>query len=295
MIDRCCISLTEKCNLCCRYCHFSTSGRRSNDMSPEEAEAILTSILKYVRKQNRIFKVGLVGGGEPTLRFNLMKHVVETLEESKNIHIYTISNGVNISGDMLDFFYEHRESVEFCISLDGDKALNDQNRIDFSGKGTYDRILDTVSGYCERFGHKPSINCTVTPEHISESDRLIHFFSDQGYEKVTFSKLFDSDQTVDYKEFSALLEKASDFLEIRQLRKTKTYDCIQYGSLCGVGRTNIYYTAGKVYPCARFSGISEYCIGTAYDSIEDIEFRLSSLSPCENGQCYYEQIFSMRK
>lgn len=44
MIDRCCISLTEKCNLRCRYCHFATEGRRSVEMTQDELDCLLSSI-----------------------------------------------------------------------------------------------------------------------------------------------------------------------------------------------------------------------------------------------------------
>lgn len=289
MIDRCCISLTERCNMGCRYCHFATEGRRSSDMTQAELDCLLSSILEYVRKNGIDFKAGIVGGGEPTLRPELLKHTVERLGEEPRIRMYTISNGISISDDLMEFLWEHQESLEFCVSLDGCEPLHDRNRIDREGNGTFTKVMGTIRRYEYRFGHKPSVNCTVTPEHLAHGEEVIRFFSDNGFGKVTFSRLFDSDEEVSEREFNDFLKKASESLEIRQLKKTRSYDCAQYGSLCGVGRTNIYFASGKVYPCGRFAGIERYCLGTVDEPFGTIESRLNAMTPCDDGECYYNR------
>ncbi len=293
MIDRCCISLTEKCNLRCRYCHFSNCGRRADDMTLEETESAVSSILNYVEKHDTDFKVGLVGGGEPALRTGLLQHVVERLESEPRIRMYTVSNATVLDDGLLDFLYIHRNALEYCVSLDGPRHLHDANRIGSDGRGTYDRVMESVRRYEERFGHKPAVNCTVTPRHLSETEELIGFFTENGFSKVTFSKLFDSEDTVDNMAFEELLRSASPSLRIRQLSKNKTYDCTQYGTLCGVGRTNIYIASGKVYPCARFAGMERYCLGTVNVPLDEIESELKKLAPCTDGQCYYDNLIKI--
>ena len=289
MIDRCCISITEKCNLRCRYCHFTTDGRRSRDMTGEEIDSIIDSIRDYVSNNDNLFKVGIVGGGEPLLRFDMLKRIVEELGKDPHIRMYTISNGVGVDDEKVRFMWEHRDVLEYCISLDGSQMLHDTNRVDRSGNGTFSSVMDTVRRYEALFGNKPSVNCTVTPELLSHADETIRFFSENGFRKVTFSKLFDSEKTISSEEFHSFLNEASEYLEIRQLRKDRTYDCTQYGALCGVGRTNIYFASGLVYPCARFAGMSRYCIGRANDSMETIEIKLNEIQPCDDGLCYFDQ------
>ena len=292
MIDRCCISITEKCNLRCKYCHFATAGRRSRDVTEDEIASIVSSIRQYVSNHGTEFKVGIVGGGEPLIRFDMLQFIVEQLETDSRIKMYTISNGVDVDDAKLRFMWEHRNSLDYCISIDGGEVLHDSNRIDVTGRGTFSKVMKTAQKYEELFGHKPSVNCTVTPQLLTEKDQTIGFFADNGFKKVTFSRLFDSDDEILTGEFDALLEEASGHLEIRQLRKKKSYDCTQYGALCGVGRTNIYYASGLVYPCARFAGMSDYCIGSATDSLESIEANLKRIIPCEDGLCYYDQRFT---
>ena len=289
MIDRCCISITEKCNLRCKYCHFATAGRRSRDVTEDEIASIVSSIRQYVSSHDTEFKVGIVGGGEPLLRFDMLQLIVEQLETDPHIKMYTISNGVDVDDSKLRFMWKHRDSLDYCISIDGGELLHDSNRVDVAGRGTFSRVMKTVQKYEGLFAHKPSVNCTVTPQLLAERDQTIGFFADNGFKKVTFSKLFDSDDKILTNEFDALLEEASVHLEIRQLRKKRSYDCTQYGALCGVGRTNIYYTSGLVYPCARFAGMSDYCIGSATDSLESIEANLRRIIPCEDGLCYYDR------
>ena len=289
MIDRCCVSITEKCNLRCKYCHFTTEGRRSRDMTTKEVDAIVSSIKEYVSEHDVEFKVGIVGGGEPLLRFDVLRFMVEQLEADSRIKMYTISNGVDVDDTKLKFLWEHRNSMDYCISIDGGEMLHDLNRIDVAGRGTFSKVMSTVQKYEKLFGQKPSVNCTVTPKLLTEKDHAIRFFVDNGFKKVTFSKLFDSCDHILSDDFAKLLEEASTYMEIRQLRKKKTYDCTQYGALCGVGRTNIYYASGLVYPCARFAGISDYCIGSATDSLASIEANLNKIVPCKDGICYYDQ------
>lgn len=211
------------------------------------------------------------------------------LEKDPRIQMYTISNGVCIGDSFLDFLWEHRKALEFCISLDGYAALHDMNRVGRDGNGTFVAVMDTIRRYEERFGCKPSVNCTITPQHLAHSEELIQFFTESGFKKVTFSKLFDANETVSGEEFVDFLKKASATLEIRQLRKTQTYDCAQYGVLCGVGRTNVYFASGKIYPCGRFAGLEKYCLGTVKDPLNEVDTRLNEITPCDNGRCYYDQ------
>lgn len=292
MIDRCCISFTEKCNLRCKYCHFATAGRRSRDVTEEEIITIVSSIRQYVSSHDTEFKVGIVGGGEPLIRFDMLQLIVEQLEMDSRVKMYTISNGVDVDDAKLRFIWEHKNSLDYCVSIDGGELLHDRNRVDVAGRGTFSKVMETVQKYEGLFGQKPSVNCTVTPQLLAEKDQVIAFFTDNGFKKVTFSKLFDSDDKILNDEFNVLLEEASRHLEIRQLRKKKSYDCTQYGALCGVGRTNIYYASGLVYPCARFAGMSDCCIGSATDSLESIENNLRKIVPCDDGLCYYDQHFT---
>ena len=289
MIDRCCISINEACDMRCKYCHFDIEGRRSRNPAKDDFDCLVDNIISYIGLHSMPqFKVGIVGGGEPMLRFDVLKHLVEKLESCGSVKMYTISNGLHLTDDQLDFLYLHRDSISFNVSLDGYQELHDLYRFDSSGRPTFDRIMDNIDRYEDVFGSKPQINCTVTPNHILFRQELLDFFVSNGFNQVTFSRLFDSDDYVSEADFNNLLAEASRALSLRQIKNPQSFDCCKYGKRCGVGRTNVYFASGKAYPCARFSGLSDYDLGSWSDSLDLIENRLHSLEVAPIGVCYYD-------
>jgi uncharacterized protein len=71
MIDRACISLSSKCQLRCTYCHFDTHIDKNSvvEISETNAKKIICNLLDYARARQGHIKIGLVGSGEPLLRF----------------------------------------------------------------------------------------------------------------------------------------------------------------------------------------------------------------------------------
>ena len=55
MIDRACISLTNKCNLKCKYCHFQDKQNNYSEFSIDDLKAIVDNIHDYC-KQNHLEK-----------------------------------------------------------------------------------------------------------------------------------------------------------------------------------------------------------------------------------------------
>ena len=72
MIDRVCISINNRCNLACKYCHFHEKGL-SEDV-PMDVTKILENLKAYAKSS---FKIGFVGSGEPLLDFKLLKEYTE--------------------------------------------------------------------------------------------------------------------------------------------------------------------------------------------------------------------------
>ena len=66
MIDRICISINNRCNLGCRYCHFHEKG--SIETADMDVFEILDNVKKYAKGP---FKIGFVGNGECFLDWDL--------------------------------------------------------------------------------------------------------------------------------------------------------------------------------------------------------------------------------
>ena len=59
MINRICISINNRCNLACRYCHFREKGEI--EAAEMNVFAILDNVKEYATQK---FKIGFVGNGE---------------------------------------------------------------------------------------------------------------------------------------------------------------------------------------------------------------------------------------
>ena len=122
------------------------------------------------------------------------------------------------------------------------------------------------------------------------------FLVDERFSDITFSRLFDcydQDLVITTDEYKAFLSSfVNSKLKIRQLdqQKAQKYDCTMYGTLCGVGRTNIFITKQGIYPCGRFYGKEEYNEGSFNAPLIEIENRIKRLTPLDAKKCYYDEI-----
>ncbi len=107
MIDRACISLGEKCNLRCGYCHFQDRlSEKTQEFKTQELVAIIDNISSYcISNALKQFKVGIVGAGEPLLEYGKIKGLINHVRRSRYDHFsfYTITNGTVINDEMIDF------------------------------------------------------------------------------------------------------------------------------------------------------------------------------------------------
>lgn len=146
------IVVTNRCNQSCVYCHASSDdvGRVSDDMSIETADLVIKNILMSPSKNMKIeFQ-----GGEPTLNFEVIKHVVSSKgvfeEHGKAVSFVICSNLFDVSDEKIAFLVDNQVSVS--TSLDGPACLHDQCRVVSSGGGTHARVVSTLSRFRES-GH----------------------------------------------------------------------------------------------------------------------------------------------
>jgi len=290
MINRMCISLNSRCNLKCKYCHFSSKknneNSKNNEFSLDDIKIFCDNLRKYITSEKiDNFKLGIVGSGEPLLSLEVLKYIVEYFynSELKNIiKMYTITNGTLLTNEILMFFYKYKEIIELNISFDGDEKTN----IELRGYNP------NLSLYNEIFGKMPKINAVVTKKIIKNQNDIFEYFIKNKIKEINFSKVFginDEDMIISDDEYNLFLEKASELGIIsRQNTTIKKYDCAKYGKLCGVGRNNIFITKTGVYPCGRFMDNEKYIIGNWNDDIYTINNTLSNIKPCPDGECFYD-------
>jgi uncharacterized protein len=291
MIDRACISLNNRCNLKCRYCHFADkSNIKDSELTPDDVIKVIRNIADYSTDNSLSkFKLGIVGSGEPLLSFTSLETIV--LEASKYgvlFSMYTITNGVSLTGEQLRFFQTHQDLIELNFSLDGNEDVHN-----FFRQG-YDKTINSINQYKKVFGKPPRINATVTRKSLQEKERLVSYLLENGFDRVNFScvsAVSDSLIAIEKQEYEDFLEYCSQKgISMRQKRtgSENIYDCTMYGANCGVGHTNIFITKNGIYPCGRFFGLDDYRLGDFDTALRDIELSFNTLKPLNKGQCYFD-------
>ena len=85
MITRACISINNRCNLNCKYCHFH---EKNESISNSEMDVfqILDNIRQHIeRNAIRSFKIGFVGNGEPLLDFDKLCDYIDYVADFAGI------------------------------------------------------------------------------------------------------------------------------------------------------------------------------------------------------------------
>lgn len=288
MIDRACISLGNKCNLKCKYCHFQDKQKNFTTFNSEQLIEIIDNIHQYCLMNDiQKFKLGIVGSGEPFLNFTELSKTIEYIESQKysEFAIYTITNGTLITDDILNWFYNKRKTIKLCFSLDGYEEIHN------AGRSNYNDVFKAIQSYKNKFGIMPSINATVNKLSIQNKEELIKFFLENDMADVTFSKLVgysNEDLHISQHEFEEFMNYVKySSINSRQFKNEKVYDCTMYGKYCGVGRTNIFITLEGIYPCGRFYKNEKYNLGDYNTPLKMIEKEMSKMKPVRDGQCYY--------
>lgn len=186
MVTRACISINNRCNLNCTYCHFQ---EKKNYIQEDNMDVItiLDIITSHIEDNDiDLFKLGFVGNGEPMLDYEKLKQYIAHIGDylkSGRIAAYTITNGLLVDREKLEFFKEYNVNVGF--SVDGISAIHDKYRC-----GTHEQVMANISLYKEVNGKYPSMNCTVGKEIIDNPEATIGFFEQFG-NRITFSSKID--------------------------------------------------------------------------------------------------------
>src|SRR5262249_10309067 len=145
--------------LTCSYCYQNSKqpGRAMDLSTVEKAVDLLLASPEPERK------LGLYGG-EPLLRFDLIRHAVERAEHGshrgRRVRFGIVTNGTLLDEERAEFLARH--DVETRISFDGVPAAQDER-----GRGTFvvlDRLLDRLrADHPIWFEERVEISTTVTP------------------------------------------------------------------------------------------------------------------------------------
>jgi uncharacterized protein len=169
----CILMPTTACNLACSYCYAEYKDKKPVKLSWQTAkQAIDIAFENSKTPQNGRFSLSFHGGGEPTLPQELF---LKASGYARKLDPYcSISVTSNCVWD--DRFRKAALAVldEISISFDGNQITQDRQRPDKAGKGTFTRVMETISEIEQR-NIRYGIRITVTRDSLPELHSNIQF------------------------------------------------------------------------------------------------------------------------
>lgn len=259
-MNRVTIILSQLCNMECAYCYAHDA--HSEDVIPkEQLKIVLDKVLQSEQKRKGF---SFVGGGEPTLTWDLFRWAVEYIrKEQKAEDIVNI--GLTTNGTLLDckkilFIKENRINVSLSFDILPD-IQNSKRPLRGTSKKSFECVDDKLKKML-KLGIYPRIRATITDDNLERMPQMVQYVIDYypQIKKIHFEQqAFDGPTRADYYDlFVDYFFKAKDIAEkngimlynsiVLSLSVTRERYC--EGEFCLTPSRNLV-------ACHRISGTSE--------------------------------------
>ena len=290
-----CLHVAHTCNLNCSYC-FASQGNYHGDravMSLEVGKRALDFLMENF-KGRRNLEVDFFGG-EPLMNFDMIKELVayarkREKEENKNFRFTLTTNGVLVDDDVIDF--ANKEMSNVVLSLDGRKEVHDRFRVDYNGKGSWEKIVPKFQHFVEKRGNKNYyMRGTFThanPDFVNDIEEMLRLgFTELSMEPVVCaaddpSALTKEDLPIVLEQYEKLaflmLEKRKEgkpFTFYHYMLDLKSGPCI-YKRISGCGSGTEYMAVtpwGDLYPCHQFVGDEKFKLGDIWSGVNNTKIQ----------------------
>ena len=179
------------CDMRCTYCFYydvAASRHRASMgiMTRETAAALIRNVYSELTAGDSISFA--FQGGEPGLAgLDFFIFFAETAKNAAGRGVKTSyafqTNGLMIDDAWCRFFKDN--NVLVGLSLDGDSALHNHNRIDAHKKGTHSRVMEAKK-LLDRHGVHYNVLCVLTSESARRARRLWGFILKEGIRYIQF-------------------------------------------------------------------------------------------------------------
>ena len=231
-------------------------------MTLETAKSVVSREVRLARESNNKDGVRLnLFGGEPLLKFNLIKELCawiwETITDVK-VDIFITTNGTLLDDEKKEWFKAHKEKINLIMSVDGKDDVQESNRGCHSSDLPIMWMIKTMPNYL--------LSMTVPRRALANfADELI-YFHEQNYRIDAKPAQGEDWQKGDGKIYENQLNKLADyylahpdktpmyiFKETSYVHLLNNEPNEKYGKTCGVADELVAYDVeGRLFPCHHF-------------------------------------------
>jgi cyclic pyranopterin phosphate synthase len=215
------VSLTDRCNFDCVYCHNEGLGDTRGPMDPAENEMSTDDVVRFLEVA-REFEVGKVKftGGEPMLRDDLAEIVRRTPDEMETS---LTTNGTFLPGRA----EELREVGLDRVNVSQD-AIDREAFAEITETGAYERVLEGVEAALDAGLDPVKLNMVVfegTAEYIPEM--VDHVAANRGLQLQLIEYMPEiaghPEWAIDIERVHGWLEDRADRIEHREMHDRRRY------------------------------------------------------------------------
>lgn len=209
---------TLHCSHSCRYCQVSRSLESDGfTISIDDLEKACDSVFESPSPTLTVeFQ-----GGEPLLRFDLIRHAIERIsgrntKEGRNLRFVVASTLHDLNPEMCDFLKAH--GTYLSTSIDGPERLHNRNR-PIPTRDSYSRTIAGIELAREQMGPDAvSALMTTTRDSLAHPEEIVDTYVDLGFNEIFIRPLSDygfarrNNKTLAYSmhEFQRFYQRAFD-------------------------------------------------------------------------------------
>ena len=288
-----CLHVAHSCNLNCEYC-FASQGKYSGEralMSFETGKRALDFLIEHSGSRRNL-EVDFFGG-EPLMNWQVVKDLVKYArsvekQHNKNFRFTLTTNGMLIDDEVIEF--SNREMSNVVLRLDGRREIHDRYRVDYEGRGSWDRIVPKFQEFVKRRGDKNYyIRGTFThanPDFLKDIETMLDLgFTELSMEPVVAAEndpasLTKEDISVvkeQYEKLALLMldreKEGRPFTFYHYMIDLKDGPCV-YKRISGCGSGTEYMAVtpwGDLYPCHQFVGDEKFRLGDVWNGVNNVE------------------------
>lgn len=287
------MNVSNTCNMKCKYC-FANHGLYDSERGIMDIATAIEAVDTCIESYGYIGEIKFFGG-EPLMALNVMKAVCEHVsglydaKKLKRLPEYrVITNGTIMNDEIAQWIKDY--NIQYVVSLDGNRQIQDEARVMTSGKGSFDLIMENLEYLKKNYNTVPSgIEVTYNGTHEKNDASLLsvikflHETTGVKIENINLSPVMvDKENDCAIESLNYILVDYLDdiFEEIRNggenysdkkfrglVRIIKNRMC-SGNQICEAGTGCIAVSAsGDIYPCLMFTDQKEFLMGHVGENV----------------------------